>query len=87
MSNYRGLLVEINGLLSASEREVFTTKAIIALCEKNDALLAALKAATGYMQNVAIDLQTGTPKQTTLDTLNGGLALARAAIAKAEPAA
>jgi hypothetical protein len=47
-------------------------------------LLADLKVAAGYMTNAAIDLETGAPKKTALATLNGGLALVMAAIAKAE---
>ncbi len=49
-----------------------------------DELIAALKASGGYLMNAAIDLETGTKKQTTLATLNGGLKLVRAAIEKAE---
>lgn len=46
-------------------------------------MLAALKAASGYLLNAAIDLETGAPKKTALATINGGLDLVRAAIAKA----
>lgn len=50
----------------------------------NAELLAALKAAAGYMTNAAIDLQTGAPKRTALATINGGIAATAASIAKAE---
>lgn len=53
-------------------------------CPTCEELIAALKAATGYMENARIDLRTGAPKQTATDTLTGGLAVIRAAIAKAE---
>ena len=49
-----------------------------------DAVLSALNAASGYMSNAAIDLETGAPKKTALGTIYGGLRLIRAAIAKAE---
>lgn len=82
--NYAELLGEISALLTAPEREAFATKAIIRLSEQNDKLLAALQAAFGYMQNVAIDLQTGTKCETTIATLRDGIVIVDAAIAKAE---
>ena len=48
-----------------------------------DELVAALKAAKGYMLNAKIDLETGAPKRTALNTLNGGLDMVDAAIRKA----
>lgn len=47
-------------------------------------LLAALRAAQGYMRNAKIDLETGAPKKTALATIDGGLRLVDAAITKAE---
>lgn len=44
----------------------------------------ALAAAKGYMLNAVIDLETGTKKQTTLETLRGGIALIDAALAEPE---
>jgi hypothetical protein len=44
----------------------------------------ALKAATGYLLNAKIDLETGTTKATAIRTIEGGLAVVRAALAKAE---
>jgi len=38
------------------------------------ALMEALRAAKGYMLNALIDLKTGTKKQTTINTLEGGIA-------------
>ncbi len=55
--------------------------------EMNDDLLTALKAAAGYMRNAKIDLETGCPKRTAVRTIEGGLKLVEAAIAKAEAAA
>lgn len=46
-------------------------------------LVTALKAAKGYMLNASIDLSTNTPKKTALATLEGGMKLVDAAIAKA----
>ncbi|GFO80744.1 MAG: hypothetical protein A49_03710 [Methyloceanibacter sp.] len=45
--------------------------------------LKALEALTGYLLNAKIDLETGTPKRTTIGTLEGGLRVARAAITRA----
>lgn len=47
-------------------------------------MLDALRSLTGYLLNAKIDIETGTPKATTIQTIEGGLKLARAAIAKAE---
>ena len=52
------------------------------LYSERDDLLTALKAAKGYMMNVMIDLETGTPKTTTLSTLKGGIKLVSTAIDK-----
>ena len=51
---------------------------------ENGDLLQALKAASGYLLNAKIDLETGAPKRTAIQTIEGGLAFIRAAIAKAE---
>ena len=50
------------------------------------ALLAALQAACGYLLNAHIDLSTGASKQTAMQTIEGGLKVVRAALAKADPA-
>lgn len=47
-------------------------------------LLAALEAASGYLLNAKIDLETGAPKRTAICTIEGGLKVVRAAIAKAK---
>lgn len=47
-------------------------------------LLAALKAAEGYLLNAKVDLETGAPKRTAINTVEGGLRIVREAIAKAE---
>jgi hypothetical protein len=47
-------------------------------------LLAALKAASGYLLNAKIDLETGCPKATAIRTIEGGLKLVREAIDAAE---
>jgi hypothetical protein len=47
-------------------------------------VLEALRAAAGYLLNAKIDLETGAPKRTAISTIEGGLAVVRAAIAKAE---
>ena len=50
--------------------------------EQRDELVAALSAAVGYMRNAQIDLETGCPKKTAIQTIAGGIKLAEAAIAK-----
>jgi hypothetical protein len=50
---------------------------------ENDQLLAALKAAGGYLMNAKIDLETGAPKRTAIRTIEGGLSLVEAALARA----
>lgn len=47
-------------------------------------LLKALRAASGYLQNARIDLETGAPKRTAIRTIEGGLKIVNEAIAKAE---
>jgi hypothetical protein len=51
--------------------------------EARDELLTALRAASGYLLNAKIDLETGAPKRTAIDTINGGLRIVGAALAKA----
>lgn len=46
-------------------------------------MLKALRSAEGYLLNAKIDLQTGTKKATTLNTIEGGLKMVREAIAAA----
>jgi len=46
-------------------------------------LLAALKASAGYLRNARIDLETGATKATAVRTIDGGLRIVEAAIAKA----
>lgn len=57
---------------------------IVKACNAHEELVEALRSTTGYMRNAKIDLETGTRKQTTIDTLNGGLRMAEAALSKVE---
>lgn len=43
-------------------------------------LRKALNASSGYLQNAAIDLETGAPKRTAINTINGGLRVVRDAL-------
>ncbi len=61
-----------------------TSQTIRELLEQRDELVAALKSSVGYLLNAKIDLETGAPKKTAIATIDGGLKLAREAIAKAE---
>jgi hypothetical protein len=45
-----------------------------------------LSAATGYMLNAKIDLETGAPKRTAITTIEGGLRRARDAVLPSPPA-
>lgn len=47
---------------------------------KGIAVLAALKSASGYLLNAKIDLETGAPKRTAIQTIEGGLKVVREAI-------
>ena len=53
---------------------------------ERDELLTALKTASAYMLNAKIDFQTGVPEKTATDTIEGGLKLVGAAIAKCKGA-
>ncbi|HEU4682974.1 MAG TPA: hypothetical protein VFS39_00545 [Nitrospira sp.] len=51
-----------------------------ALAAKLEKAKAAISSVRGYMTNAVIDLQTGTKKQTTINTLNGGLRISLEAL-------
>ena len=48
--------------------------------ERCAALEKALSATAGYLLNAKIDLETGAPKRTAIMTIDGGLAMVRAAL-------
>jgi hypothetical protein len=48
------------------------------------ALYEALEAASGYLLNAKIDLETGAPKATAIRTIEGGLKVVRAALKRTE---
>lgn len=50
--------------------------------EQRDELVSALSATVGYMRNAQIDLETGAPKKTAVQTIQGGIKLAEAALTK-----
>jgi hypothetical protein len=45
-----------------------------------DAARKALNSSIGYMLNAKIDLETGVPKQTAIQTIEGGLKMVRTAL-------
>lgn len=47
-------------------------------------LVKGLGAASGYLLNAKIDLETGAPKRTALQTINGGLDLVRDLLTRAK---
>ena len=49
-----------------------------------DGALATLKALKGYLLNAKIDLETGAPKRTAIQTIEGGIRLADEAISRME---
>ena len=57
-----------------------------ALAAEIERLRGELSAATGYMLNAKIDLETGAPKRTAITTIEGGLRRARAAVLPSPPA-
>lgn len=77
---------------AVSEEEAIANAAfIVAACNQHasliaqrDALLAALRAAGGYLRNAHIDLATGAPKATALRTIEGGLRDLAIALAEAQ---
>jgi hypothetical protein len=50
----------------------------------HDELLKTLEASTWYLLNAKIDLETGCTKATAVKTIEGGLTIVRALIAKAK---
>lgn len=50
----------------------------------HDDLLKALEAASGYLTNAKIDLETGAPKRTAIQTIEGGLKIVLAALTRAK---
>ena len=57
-----------------------------ALAAEIEMLRGELSAATGYMLNAKIDLETGASKRTAIATIEGGLRRARAAVLPSPPA-
>lgn len=53
-----------------------------ALEAENKRLREALKGALGYLRNARIDLETGAPKRTAINTLGGGIAMVDTALAQ-----
>lgn len=49
--------------------------------EENQKLRKALEAAAGYLTNARIDLTTGCPKATAVQTIDGGLKMIRETLA------
>lgn len=47
---------------------------------ENEHLRKTLSAAGGYLTNASIDLQTGAPKRTAINTIEGGLKMLREAL-------
>jgi hypothetical protein len=70
------------GDMSGQELAAFAKldREVTRACEKTDQLRTALSAASGYLLNAKIDLQTGAPKSTAVQTIEGGLKLVREAL-------
>ena len=52
--------------------------------EENERLRKALNTACGYLLNAKIDLETGAPKRTAIQTIDGGLRAIRAHTTEAD---
>lgn len=63
---------------------VANAELVVRAVNSHQDLLNALKAATGYLLNAKIDLSTGCTKATAIKTIEGGLKVIEAAVAKAE---
>ena len=59
-------------------------QAVEEVLEQYDGMRKALDAACGYLLNAKIDLETGAPKRTAINTIAGGLKVMRDAIAKTD---
>lgn len=57
-------------------------RAFTALKAENEKLRGVLEKATGYLLNAKIDLETEAPRRTAIRTIEGGLTVVRAALAK-----
>jgi len=57
---------------------------ITVLESDNKRLREAVKGALGYMRNARIDLETGAPKRTAVNTLGGGITMVEAALAQTD---
>lgn len=62
-----------------AERDELTAR-VAELEGARDKLREALRAATGYLLNAKIDLETGARKQTAINTIEGGLKMTRRAL-------
>jgi len=65
------------------QRQILVAEDTAKRINLHDDLVAALSAATGYMRNAKIDLETGATKATAIRTIDGGIKRAEAALAKA----
>lgn len=71
----------LNEYVQASERFNRTARtAVPALIAEVRRLRGALSCSVGYMMNARIDLETGCPKKTAVQTIQGGIDKARAAL-------
>lgn len=84
MGEINTLAIEQRAELDALARKAETGEQWAEICRREAEMLTALKAASGYLLNAAIDLETGATKATAINTINGGLKIIRDAIAKAE---
>lgn len=66
-------MTDILERLRAAARLAEATNTIATLTAERDALREALSASKGYMMNALLDLQTGTPKETTSGLLRRGI--------------
>lgn len=68
----------VMGVTEAAPEEAAATR------DRVEALEKALSAAAGYLLNAKIDLETGAPKRTAIQTIEGGLKIVTAVLGAAE---
>lgn len=61
--------------------KLFRQEVVILSADVAGDIIRALKASEGYLLNAKIDLETGAPKRTAINTIDGGLNVVRAALA------
>jgi DNA repair exonuclease SbcCD ATPase subunit len=78
-------IARLNGMLTSQAQNIPSLAAKLEASEAKrrhdvETLRKALQAATAYLHNAKIDIETGAPKRTAIQTIEGGLGVIRAAL-------